>query len=212
MNKWVLVLCIMFLFANCKEKAKEFTINSEFRNSKINFEFFCKSSESIDLMYYEVKMKLNEYSPVLTCDDRYGNFRILVQNVTLDNGVWLTLAELSCINDHCVAKEKPSEHLMGEPDGELRFQVINKDVVKLISSNVRQLGYQDSDEGIPYKKAKDFLDVKRNIFLFRVRPILKNCPLEQIQIDTIGDKGVSCGEPTPENKEVPVDVEPVENR
>ncbi|TGK87456.1 hypothetical protein EHQ24_02695 [Leptospira noumeaensis] len=211
MNKWIFVSCILFLFINCKEKAKEFIIKSEFKNSKIDFDFFCKSSESTDLMYYEITMKTGEYLPVLKCDDKYGNFRILVQNVTLDNSVWLTLAELSCINDLCIIKEKPGERLMGEPDGELKFQVINKDVVKLISSNVRQLGYQDSDVGIPYKKAEDFFDLKRNIYIFKRPSELRNCPMSRIIVDTIGDKGVSCGEPAPEINESPSDKEPTNN-
>ncbi|TGL87872.1 hypothetical protein EHQ68_00485 [Leptospira congkakensis] len=211
MNKWVLVLCIFFLFANCKAKKKEFTIKSEFKNSKISFDFFCSPSESRDLMYYEVNMEKNEYLPVFRCEAYESIYQLLIQNVTLDNGVWLTLAELSCINDRCVVKEKPSEHLMGEPDGELKFQVINKDVVKLISSNVRQLGYQDSDVGIPYKKAEDFFDLKRNIYIFKRPSELKNCPMSRILVDTIGDKGVSCGEPAPEINESPADEEPTSN-
>ncbi len=212
MNKLILVLSILFLFANCKEKTKEITIKSEFINSKIDFDFFCNPLENTDLMYYEINMKMKEYLPVITCESKNDHFRILIQNVTLDNGVWLTLSELSCVGDNCIAKEKQREHSMGEPDGELRFQVINKDVIKLIRSNVRQLGYQDNDVGIHYNKAEDFLDVKRNIFLFRFRPILKNCPFEQIQIDTVGDKGVSCGEPAPEINESPADEEPSSNQ
>lgn len=211
MQNLILFLCLIFIFASCKEKAKETTITSEFINSKISFDFFCNYGKSTNLMYYEKNLIQEDYLPVLTCDDKYGNFRILVQNATLDNGVWLTLSELSCINDVCLIKEKSSDHLMGEPDGELKFQVINKDVIKLVSSNVRQIGYQDSEEGIPYKKAKDFLDVNRNIYFFRRRPELDYCPMSRIIVDTVGDKGVSCSEEIPEASDIPTDLEKVES-
>lgn len=208
MNRIAVVLFFLLIFTNCKEKTKEIKILTEFQNSQVSFDFFCNREESTSLMYYENDMELEEYLPVFKCKANEEIYQFLVQNVTLDNGVWLTLSELSCINDNCVVKEKPRERLLGAPNGELRFRVINKDVIKLVYSNIRQLGYQDGDDAIHYSKAKDFLDVKRNIYIFKRRPELNNCPISKIVVDTVGKKGVSCSEEIPEVNESPAGEEP----
>lgn len=212
MKNITIILTVFLCLFGCKDKKKEIEIKTDFQNSKIGFDFFCNPNVSTELMYYEKNMDKESYRSIITCDNRYGSFRLLIESMEIDEGVWLTLSELSCINNECIAKEKPSEHLMGEPDGELRFRVINKEVIKLVGSNIRHLGYQDSDIAIPYSKAKDFFNLKKDIYIFKRRSDLRSCPMSRIIVDTEGENGVSCGEEIPETIDKPNVMEKIEHQ
>ncbi|MDF3820626.1 hypothetical protein P3G55_11980 [Leptospira sp. 96542] len=214
MKKTIVILPLIALFVGtCKPKTKEIEIKTEFRNSKIGFDFFCNPEENTNLNYYENNREMTEYLTVFECklNKEFQDYNLLIYSMPDHyNGIWLTLSEVTCINNDCVLKQKPKKDnsIDEDPDGELRFKVINKDVIKLVYSNVRQTTFQEIDDVIPYHKAKDYIDVKRGVYVFRDRPWLKDCPVERTKVDTVGDLGVYCGEETAETK-VESEAEPV---
>jgi hypothetical protein len=201
--KLYILLTILCLLTYCKDKEKEESkdprIKVTFKNTAISLDFFCDPNKETNLEYFEEREPLTEYYTIIKCKlkyndlDKYYYYHLLVYTPDKSNNEWIKLSEISCLDSVCTISEEPREHVGGEPDAKLVFKVINKDVIKLISSNMRQTGFPDA-EGllIPYAKAQGYFDKSKEIYFFNLRNKNLECGIERINVDISGTTGVTC--------------------
>ncbi|TGN16870.1 hypothetical protein [Leptospira idonii] len=195
-------LSFLLFFIFCKDSiffGKDYKV-SEKNAEVIDLTFFCDPSGKRRYVSYfskKTKVPLEELKTVFYCD-RYVSNSIMYQlgiiSQKSNNNVVIVIGEFSCKNDICMLLEKPREHVDNEPDGKLVFKVINNDVIKLVSSNIKEMAFQDNENySISYKDAEPFFSSDEEHYFYREREnLITDCLLEQIRVDIVGEKGVYC--------------------
>jgi hypothetical protein len=206
MKSKIYLLTLLCFFAFCKDKTEsnEPKVKVTFKNTIIGLDFFCNPNKETDLVYFEKGEPLDEFITTIKCgvkyDDisKYHYYSMRINTPDRSNNIKIEISEISCVDNICTISEAARERVDNAPNGKLIVKIINKDVVKLIASNVRQTGFPDA-EGllIPYTKAQGFFDPSKEIYFFKLRNKNVECGIDRINVDISGTTGVTCLQEAP---------------